>query len=165
MLIRQDSVENFTKLVRQGWVDQHPDNTTDVYNGLNCVSQAPAPQNVILLGNKVIGIIILCCSVTQLFLTLCNSIYCSTPGLPILYYAPGFAQTQIHWVSDAIQPSHSLLPSSPPALNHSQHQGLFQWLNSLHQVTKVLKLQLQHQFSPWIFIVDFLWNPLIQVSL
>ena len=56
-----------------------------------------------------------CCSVTQLRLTLCNPIYCSTPAFPVLYYAPGFPQTQIHSVGDAIQPSHPLLPSSPPA--------------------------------------------------
>ena len=60
---------------------------------------------------------------------------------------PDLAQTHVHWVSDAIQPSHSLLPSSPPALNLPQHQGLFQWISSLHQVAKGLELQLQHQPS------------------
>ena len=55
-----------------------------------------------------------------------------------------------------IQPSHPLLPPSPPAFNLSQHQGLFQWVYSLHQVVKVLELQFQHQSFQWIFRVDFL---------
>ena len=54
----------------------------------------------------------------------------STPDFPVLYYLPEFAQTHVHWVDDAIQPSHSLPPTSPPALNLSQHQGLFQWVDS-----------------------------------
>ena len=78
-------------------------------------------------------------------LTLCNHMNCSTPGFPVLHYLPEFIQTHVHWVSDAIQPSHPLLPPSPPSLNLSQHQGLFQWISSSHQVAKVLELQLQHQ--------------------
>ena len=77
-----------------------------------------------------------CCSVTQLCLTLCNSMDCSTPGFPILHYFLEFAQTYVRWVNDAIQPSHPLSPSSPLALNLAQHQGLFQWVGSLHQVAK-----------------------------
>ena len=65
------------------------------------------------------------------------------------------AQTHVHWVKDAIQPSHPLLPTSP-ALNLSQHQGLFQWIGALHKVARVLELQLQHQSFQWIFRVDFL---------
>ena len=61
---------------------------------------------------------------------------CSMPGFPVHHYLPEFAQTQIHWVDDAIQPSHPSSPASPPALNLSQHQGLFQWVGSLHQVVK-----------------------------
>ena len=64
------------------------------------------------------------------------------PGFPILHYLPEFAQTHVHWVSDAIQPSHPLSLPSPPALSLFQHQGLFQWVDSLHQVAKVLELQL-----------------------
>ena len=60
-----------------------------------------------------------CCSVTQMCLTLCNPTDCSTPGLPVLHYLPEFAQTHVHWVSDAIQPSHSLLTPPPPALKLS----------------------------------------------
>ena len=64
---------------------------------------------------------------------LCNSMNCSTPDFPVLEYLPKFAQTHVHWIGDAIQPSHPLSPTSPPAFNLSQHQGLFQWVdNSRH---------------------------------
>ena len=64
-------------------------------------------------------------SVTQLCSTLCDPMDCSTPGFPVLHYLPEFAQTHVHWVDDAIQLSHPLLPPSPPALNLSQHQDFF----------------------------------------
>ena len=80
----------------------------------------------------------------------------STPGLPILHHLPEFAQTHVHRVGDAIQPSHPLSSPSPPALNLSQHQDLFQWVNSSHQVSRVLEPWLQHQSFQWIFMVDFL---------
>ena len=67
-----------------------------------------------------------CCSVTQSCLTLCDPMDCSTTGFPVLYHLPEFAQTHVHRVGDAIQPSHPLLSPSPPAFNLSQHQGLFQ---------------------------------------
>ena len=70
---------------------------------------------------------------------------CSTPGLPVHYQLPELTQTHVHQVSDTIQPSHPLSSSSPPALNRPQHQGLFQWVSSSHQVAKGLELQLQHQ--------------------
>ena len=91
-----------------------------------------------------------CCSIAQSCPTLCDPMDCSTPGSPVLHYLPKLAQTHVHWVSDAIQPSHSLSPPSPPAFNLYQHQGLFQWVSSSHQVTKVLELQLQHQSFQWI---------------
>ena len=69
---------------------------------------------------------------------------CSMPGFPVLYHLPEFAQTHVHRVSDAIQTSHTLL-SPPSALNLFQHQGLFQWVSSSHQVAKILEYQLQHQ--------------------
>ena len=81
------------------------------------------------------------------------------PGSSVLHYLPEFAQTRVLWVGDAIQSSRPLSPSSPPALNLSQHQGLFQWVSSLHQVAKILKLQLQS--CQWIFRTDFLWNWLV----
>ena len=71
---------------------------------------------------------------------------CSKPGFPGLHYFPEFAQTHVHWVGDAIQPSHPLSPPSSLVLSLSQHQGLFQWVSSSHQVAKVLELQFQHQF-------------------
>ena len=80
----------------------------------------------------------LCCLFARSWPTFCNPTNYSTPGFPVLHYLPEFAQTHVHWVSDAIQPSHPLLPPSPPALNLFQHQGLFQWVGSLHHVAKVL---------------------------
>ena len=73
----------------------------------------------------------------------------STPGLPIHHKLPEFTQTHAHWVDDAIQSSHPLLSPSPPAPNPSKHQGLFQWVSSSYEVTKVLEFQLQHQFFQW----------------
>ena len=73
-------------------------------------------------------------SVTKLCLTLCNPMNCSTPGLPVYHKLPEFAQTHAHQVGDAIEPSHPLSLPSPPAPNPSQHQGLFKWVSSSHQV-------------------------------
>ena len=83
------------------------------------------------------------------FSCLVNPMNCSTPGLPVHHQLPEFTQTYFHRVCDAIQPSHPLLSPSLPAPNHSQHQGLFQWVNSLHEVAKVLEFQLQHQSFQW----------------
>ena len=107
------------------------------------------------------GTVFCCCPFAKLCLTFCNPVNCSTPGFSVLHYILGFAQTHVHLVSDAIQPSHLLLPSSPPALSLSQHQGLFQWVSSWHQVAKELELQFQHQSLQWIFRIDFLWNWLV----
>jgi len=81
-------------------------------------------------------------SVAQSCPTLCNHMNHSTPGLPVHDQLPEFTQTHIHRVSDAIQPSHPLLSPSPPAPNPSQHQSLFQSVNSSHEVAKVLEFQL-----------------------
>ena len=81
-----------------------------------------------------------CYSVTQSCLTLYNPMDYSTPGFPVLHYLLEFSQAHVHWVGDAIQPSHLLLPPCPPGLNLSQHQGLFQWLGSSYQLAKVLEL-------------------------
>ena len=70
-----------------------------------------------------------CCSAAQSCLTLGDPTDCSTPGLPVLHRLPELAQTHVHWVSDAIQPSHPLSSPSSPAVNLSQHQGLFQWVH------------------------------------
>ena len=79
-------------------------------------------------------------SVAQSCPTLCDPMNCSMPGFPVLYYFLEYARIHVHWVSDAVQPSHPLLPPSPPVLNLSQHQSLFQWIGSLNQVAKVLEL-------------------------
>ena len=71
-------------------------------------------------------------SVAQSCPSLCNPMNCSTPGLPVHHHLPGFTQTHVHWVRDAIRPSHPRSSPSPPAPNPSQHQGLFQWVNSSH---------------------------------
>ena len=81
-------------------------------------------------------------SVAQSCPTLCDRMNRSTPGLPVHHQLPKFTQTHIHRVSDAIQPSHPLSSPSPPAPNPSQHQSLFQWVNSSHEVAKVLEFQL-----------------------
>ena len=79
-------------------------------------------------------------SVAQLCLTFCNPMDCSMPGLPVHHQLLKFAQTHVHQVGDAIQPSHPLSSSSPPAFNLSQYQGLFQGVSSSHQVAKVLRV-------------------------
>ena len=89
---------------------------------------------------------------------------CNKPGFPVHHQLLKLAQIHVHWVGDAMQPSHPLLSPSPPALNLSQHQGLFQWISPSHQVAKVLEFWLQHQSFPWIFRTDFLkgwlvWSP------
>ena len=87
--------------------------------------------------------------------TLCDPMDCSTPGFPVHHQLLELALTHVHWVSDAIQPSHPL--SSPsPTFSHSQLQGLFQWFISSHQVVKILEFQLQ--FFQWIFRTDFLYT-------
>ena len=92
---------------------------------------------------------------SYLFLTLCNPMDCSTPGI------------HVHWVGDAIQPSHPLSTASPPAFNLSRHQGLFKWISSLHQVAKVLEFQLQHQsFQEYSGLISFRidWFDLLAVQ-
>ena len=93
-------------------------------------------------------------SVTQSCLTLCNPMDCSTPGFPLHHQLPELTQTHVHRVSDALQPSHPLSSSSPPAFTLSQHQSLFKWVSSSHQGAKVLEFQLQHQSFQWIFRTD-----------
>ena len=86
------------------------------------------------------------------------------PCFPGLHHLPKFAETHVHWVGDAIQPSCPLLSPSPPAFNSSQHQCLYQWVSYSHLVVKVLELLLQHQSFQWIFrfqwIIRKSWFPL-----
>ena len=100
-------------------------------------------------------------SVDQSSPTLCNPMKHSTPGFPVPHQLPEFIQTHLQWVGDAIQPSHSLLSPSPPAFNLSQHQGLYKWVSSSHQVAKVLEFQLQHQSFQWTPRTDLLEDGLI----
>ena len=102
----------------------------------------------------------ICCSVSQsvLGLKLCG-LQCAR--LPVLHQLPEPAQTHAHWIGDAIRPSHPLSFRFPPAFSLSQHQGLFQWVGSSHQMAKGLELQLQHQSLQWIFRIDFLYDWLV----
>ena len=100
-------------------------------------------------------------SVAELCLTLCDPVNRSTPGLPVHHQLPEFTQTHVHRVGDVIQPPHPLSSPSPPAPNPSQHQGLFQWVNSSHEVAKVLEFQLQHQSFQWTPRTDLLQDGLI----
>ena len=86
---------------------------------------------------------------------------CSMPGFPVHHQLPELTQTHVHRVGDAIQPSHPPSSPSPPAFNLVQHQDLFHWVSSSHQVAKVLEFQLQHQSFRWIFRTDFLSDRLV----
>ena len=100
-------------------------------------------------------------SVAQWCLTLCDPLDCSTPDFPVHHQPPELAQTHVRRVGDAIQPSHPLSSPSPLTFNLFQHQGLFQWVGSSHEVAKALELQLQHQPFRWIFRTDFLYSWLV----
>ena len=102
-------------------------------------------------------------SVAQSCLTLCNPMNRSMPGLPVHHLSKllEFTQTHVHRAGDAIQPSHPLSSPSPPAPNPSQHQGLFQWVSSSHEVAKVLEFRLQHQSFQWTPRTDLLQDGLV----
>ena len=106
-------------------------------------------------------------SVAQSCPTLCNPMDHSVPGLPVHHQLLEFTQAHVHWVTDAIQPSHPLLFPSPPIFNLSQHQSLFRWVSSLPQVAKVLEFQLQHQSFQCLFrLISFRmdWLDLLAVQ-
>ena len=106
-------------------------------------------------------------SVVKLCPILCDPMDCSMPGLPIHHQLPEFTQTHVHGVGDAIQLSHLLSSPSPPAFKLSQHQDLFKWVSSSHQVAKVLEFQLQHQSFQWIFRTNFFrmdWFSLLAIQ-
>ena len=100
-------------------------------------------------------------SVAQSCPTLWDPMKGSTSSHPVHRQLPEFTQTHVYWVDDAIQPSHPLSSPFPPAFNLSQHQALFKWVSSLHQVAKVLEFQLQRQSFQWIFRTHFLKNGLV----
>ena len=83
---------------------------------------------------------------------------------PVHHQLPEFTQIHVHWVSDAIQPSHPLPSPSPPAFNLSQHQGLFKWVSSSHQVAKILEFQVQHQSFQWILRFPLGWTGWISLQ-
>ena len=93
--------------------------------------------------------------------TLCEPINCSTPGLSVHHLLLEFTQTHVHQVGDAIQPSHPLSSRFPPTPNPSQYQSLFQWVNSLYEVAKVLEFQLYHQSFQSTPRADLLQNGLV----
>ena len=88
-------------------------------------------------------------SAAHSYATLCDPMDCSMPGLPVHHQLPEFTQTHVHWVSDAFQPSHPLSSPSSSAFNLSQHQGLFQWISSSHQVAKALASLLPMNIQGW----------------
>ena len=94
-------------------------------------------------------------SVSQSCLIHCNPMDCSMPGFPVHHQYPERAQTHVHWVGDAIQPSHPLSFPSPPAFNLSQNQGLCQGVSSSHQVARVLEFLLQHPSFQYSGLVSF----------
>ena len=106
-----------------------------------------------------------CCSVAKLSSSLSNPMHCSMPGFPVPHHLLELAQVHVHCIADTIQLSHPLLSPSPPALNLSQHQGLFQWVSSSYRVPKVLELHLQHQYfsksiQSWF---PFRWTGLVSL--
>ena len=103
-------------------------------------------------------------TVTQSCLTLCNPMDCRRPGLPVHHQLLELAQTHVHQVSDAMQPSNPLSSPSPPVFSLSQHQGLFQWVNSLHQAAKVLELQLHQSSNEYSGLISFRMTGLISLQ-
>ena len=117
------------------------------------------------------SVTLLCVSSVRLFIviqspqswpTLCHSMDCSTPAFPDHHHLLELAQTCVHWVGDAIQPSHPLSSPYSCAFNLFQYQGLFQWVSSLHHAAKVLEFQLQHQFFQWTPRTDLLQDGLVE---
>ena len=115
-------------------------------------------ENPMDRGTMESGLIVQFSSVAQSCPTLRDTMDHSIPGLPVHRQLPESIQTHLHWLSDAIQPSHHLSsPSpSPSVFNLSQHQGLFKWVSSLHQMAQVLEFQLQHQSFQWTLRIDLL---------
>ena len=100
-------------------------------------------------------------SVAQSCLILFDPMNRSMLGFSVRHQLPEFTQSHVHWVCDAIQPSHPLSSPSPPTFHLPQHQDLFYWVSSSHQVAKVLEFQLQHPSFQWILRSNFHWSSLV----
>ena len=140
---------------------------TTVHNVAKSQTKSEAAYHTLCQGQWHLNFESQCCSVAKSCLILCDPMDCSMLGSSVLYYLPQFAQIHVHRVGDDILPSHSLPPPSHFAFSLSQHQGLFQWVGSLHQMDKVLEPQLQHQSFQWVFRVDSLridWFDLLAVQ-
>ena len=139
--------ENLTKIYMiQNWLLIEKNLPADSWTLINAYSFKPVSSGVLCNFS----------SVAQSCLTLCDPMDYSTPGLLVHHQLLRFTQTYVHWVGDAIQAPHPLSSPYPPTFNLSQHQGFFQWVNSSHEVAKVLEFQLQHQSFWWISRTDFL---------
>ena len=134
----------------------------DIYTLLH-VKQITNKNLLYSTGNSIMTYIssIQFSSVSQLCMTLWDPVNHSTPALPVHHQLPEPTQTHVHWVGDAIQPSHPLSSYSLPALNLFQHQDLFKWVSSSHQVAKILAFQLQHQSFQWTHRTDLLYDGLV----
>ena len=134
----------------------------DIYTLLH-VKQITNKNLLYSTGNSIMTYIssIQFSSVSQLCMTLWDPVNHSTPALPVHHQLPEPTQTHVHWVGDAIQPSHPLSSYSLPALNLFQHQDLFKWVSSWHQVAKILEFQLQHQSFQWTHRTDLLYDGLV----
>ena len=137
-------IRNTVRMMFCAWVLIHPDLSTCRING--------AMEGWLINSRVVVQF----SSLAQSCLTLCNYMDCSMTGLPVHHQLSEFTQTHVHWVGEAIQPSHPLLSLFLPALHVSQHQSLFKWVSSSHQVAKVLEFQLQHQSFQWTLRTDLL---------
>ena len=126
-----------------------------IYNNMNIITVIKL-LNRRWLKSTNISYLVQFSSVTQSCPTLCEPMNRSMPGHPVHHQLPESTQTHVHRVSDAIQPSHPLSSPSPPALNISQHQGLFKWVSFSHQIAKELEFQLQHQSFQWTPRTDLL---------
>ena len=136
----------FSKRIRSNWLKVQKNNILDhvsLYN--TCWTTEPIGEIHLLTGDiashYLIWLLLFSRFVYMLLFSLlvltdCDPMACTMISSSVLQYLLEFAQISIHWVNDAIQPFHPLLPSSPPAFNLSQHQGLFQWVGSLHKVAK-----------------------------
>ena len=126
-------------LTRQAFVDKVMSLLFNMLSRL-VITFLPRNKSLFISWLQLPSVVILVTKVTQSCPTLCDPMDCRSPGFPVLHYFLKFAQTHVHWVGDAIQPSHALLPPSR-VFNLSQHQGLFQLVSSSQWVAKVLELQ------------------------